>query len=475
MGALPNRATQGLLYYRVTKLLGMLAVCSGLGFVSDAVPTARAQTPAATPAATNPAPSGDLQKQYDAAFQEMLAKPADLDVLFKFASLASQTGDLEGAISALERMLLINANLPRVRLELGVLYYRLSSFEVAAEYLEGALKSPGVPADVRDRAQQFLAQIKSQQQPSHLHGELFLGLRYQSNANLGPATSSVQLFGQVANLNQSAIGTPDWGAVSTMQFRHTYDLGTQDRATMETILTAYANRQFQVSAANVSLLDLTTGPRFQILSGSFQDITVKPLIAAGAIWINDSLYYGSWGGGVEVNAMLSDRLRNVTTAIWRRHDNQDTAYLPTNSLFRGTEYSFNTVFPFEITQIISLFGSGSASRYLSDLAPWQSYQLWGVGGGMSFHFTDPALRTGLPWTVSVSAGNQWWRYDAPDSTVNPTVFRDQSDFLLNLTLAIPFDDRTTFTASGGRFVRSATLPNYAFDNNNVMFGVSWRF
>ena len=440
----------------------MLAVCSGLGAVSDAVPTARAQTPAAqaqaTPAAAD-TNKGDLQKQYDAAFQEMLAKPADLDVLFKFASLASQTGDLEGAISALERMLLINSNLPRVRLELGVLYYRLSSYEVAREYLQGALKSPSVPADVRARAEQFMAQIEKQQKPSHFSGEAFVGWRYQSNANLGPATSSVQLFGQVANLNQSAIGTSDWGAVSTVSLRHTYDFGTQDRATFETFFTAYANRQFQVSAANVSLLDLTTGPRFQILSSSFQDVTVKPMLLGGAIWINDTLYYGSWGGGIETNALLSDRLRNVTTAVWRRHDNQDTAYLPTNSLFRGTEYSFTTVFPFELTQMVSLFASGSAQRFLSDLAPWQSYQLWGLGGGMSFRFVDPALKTGLPWTVSLTASNQWWHYDAPDATVSPTTYRDQSDFILNLTLAIPFDDRTTFSVSGGRFVRSATLSN----------------
>ena len=39
---------------------------------------------------------------------------------------------LRRAISALERMLLVNPDLPRVRLELAVLYYRLGSFEVVA-------------------------------------------------------------------------------------------------------------------------------------------------------------------------------------------------------------------------------------------------------------------------------------------------------------------------------------------------------
>lgn len=433
-------------------------------------PAARAQTPAAAPAA-----KGDLDRQYDEAFQEMLRQPANLDVLFRFASVASQTGDIEGAISALERMLLINANLPRVRLELGVLYYRLGSYEVARTYLEGALKSPALPADVRGRAEEFMALIDKQQKPSQFSGEVFVGWRYQSNANLGPATSSVRLFGQAANLNQQAVGAPDWGVVSTAQVRHSYDLGTQDRAALETIFTAYVNRQFQFSAANVSLLDLTSGPRFQVFNGIFEDVSLRTFGAFGAIWVNDTPYYTSYGGGVEANVLLGNGLRSITTAVWRKHDNTDTSYLPTNSLFRGTEYTGTTFLQYQLTPIISIFATGSAQRYQTEQAPWQSYQLWGVGGGMSFRFPDPVLRTGLPWTVSVTVGEQWWHYDAPDPIVDPGVYRNQTDFIGTLTLAIPFDERTTFSLSGGRFARTASLPNYAFDNNNVMFGVSWRF
>ncbi|HTE81101.1 MAG TPA: tetratricopeptide repeat protein, partial [Reyranella sp.] len=240
-------------------------------------PAAWAQPPA--PAA--PASKSDLDRQYDDAFQEMLRQPANLDVLFRFASVASQTGDLEGAISALERMLLINASLPRVRLELGVLYYRLGSYEVARTYLEGALKSPTLPADVRGRAEQFMAQIEKQQKPSHFSGEVFVGWRYQSNANLGPAGSSVLLFGQPANLNQQGLGTADWGVVSSAVVRHRYDFGNQDKGALETQFTAYANRQFQVAAANVSLLDLTSGPRFQVFNGIFEDVTLKPFVTGG--------------------------------------------------------------------------------------------------------------------------------------------------------------------------------------------------
>jgi len=427
------------------------------------------------PSQPAPVTTADAQREYDAAFQEMLKKPADLDVLFKFAGLASQTGDLEGAISALERMLLINPDIPRVRLELGVLYYRLASYEVARTYLEGALKSPNLPPEVRQRAEEFMAQIVKQEQPSHFSGEAFIGWRYQSNANLGPATANVLLFGSLSTLNQSSVGTPDWGVVSSLQVRHSYDFGRQDKSSLETIFTAYANRQFQVSTANVSLLDLNSGPRFQIFAGKFDDITLKPFVALGSIWVNDVSYYTSYGAGVEMNALLSDRLRSVSTALWRKHDNQNNWYLQTNSQYRGMEYTATSGLQFQLTNIVMLYGNGTAQRYETEQTPSQSYTLWGLGGGMIFRFADPVLGTTLPWTVNLGVTEQWWGYDAVDITVDPNTLRFQNDTILNLVLSIPFDDRTTFSLTGGRYLRTATLPNYAFENDSVMFGVSWRF
>jgi tetratricopeptide (TPR) repeat protein len=352
--------------------------------------------------APGPLPSGDLEREYDAAFQEMLKKPADLDVLFKFAGLAAKTGDLEGAISALERMLLINGDLPRVRLELGVLYYRLGSYEVARTYLESALKSPNLPADVRSRAEQFMAQVQSQQKTSVFSAEAFIGMRYQSNANLGPATSNVQLFGQAANLNQQSLGQPDWGVVSTLQIRHRYDLGLQDKAAIETQFTSYINRQLQLTAANVSIFDLTSGPRFQVFNGIFEDVTLKPFGAFGYILVNDTPYYGSYGAGLEGATLLSDRLRNVSTFVFRRHDAPNTWYLPTNSQFTGMEYTGTSTFQFQLSPIVQLFTILAGQRFQSDQALWQSYYLYSVGGGFGFRFTDPVLKTGLPWSFNLS-------------------------------------------------------------------------
>jgi Flp pilus assembly protein TadD len=101
-------------------------------------------------------PSARLRAAYDEAFQLSMQNPSDPPTLAKFAELAIEVGDIEGAISALERLLLIDGEQADVKLELGVLYYRLGSVEAARMYLEAAKTSAQASADVKDRADTFL-------------------------------------------------------------------------------------------------------------------------------------------------------------------------------------------------------------------------------------------------------------------------------------------------------------------------------
>ena len=94
-----------------------------------------------------------LRQSYDQAFQEMYKDIGNRDKTFQFAELAAQVGDLEGAIAALERMLLLDPNLPTVRMQLGVLYLRLESYGMARAYLREVQTTDEVPAEVRDAAE----------------------------------------------------------------------------------------------------------------------------------------------------------------------------------------------------------------------------------------------------------------------------------------------------------------------------------
>ena len=204
----------------------------------------------------------------------MLRQPANLDVLFKFATRRQpdrrpRRGDLGARAHA--------ADQPQPAARAAGAGRSLLPAEVlrgGAQYLEGALKSPSVPPEVRDPRRTV---HRADRQPA-------AGPRTSmASCSSACATSRTPISARrpracgcsarspTSTSRRSA--RPDWGVVSTMQLRHTYDFGTQDKATLETFFTGYSNRQFQVSAANVSLLDLTIGPRFQVFSSAFEDIT----------------------------------------------------------------------------------------------------------------------------------------------------------------------------------------------------------
>ncbi len=128
--------------------------------VSPAGPSAAPAPAAPSHDATTSLPSDEQRGAYEKAFQETLGKPSDPEALAKFAELAVGMGDIEGAISALERLLLIDADQPEVKLELGVLYYRLGATEPARAYLEAARTSPSSSSETKARAETFLLSVK---------------------------------------------------------------------------------------------------------------------------------------------------------------------------------------------------------------------------------------------------------------------------------------------------------------------------
>jgi TolA-binding protein len=105
-------------------------------------------------------PSDATRAAYEQAFAQSLEKPSDPQTLVHFAETAVAVGDIEGAISALERLLLIDGDQPDVKLELGVLYYRLGSTEAARAYLQDVSSSNDASGEDKERANTFLQEMK---------------------------------------------------------------------------------------------------------------------------------------------------------------------------------------------------------------------------------------------------------------------------------------------------------------------------
>lgn len=136
------------------KFVLVLAICLA------AAPMAVAQQNAAPAAAPRQVSAAD-RAAYDAAFQDSLRNPADPATIIRYAEAAIKIGDLEGAIAALERLLLVDADNPEVQLELGVLYFRLGSMEAAKSYLQAVSESRRASPEQKSKAESFIKEARN--------------------------------------------------------------------------------------------------------------------------------------------------------------------------------------------------------------------------------------------------------------------------------------------------------------------------
>lgn len=184
------------------------------------------------------APVGDALAQEASEqqnlFQQMVRNPSNHDVTFAYVKVATARGDYEAAIGALERLLFYNPKLTRVKYELGALYFRLGSYEMAKRYFKEALASPDIDPITKERVETYLPDTEKQLQPSRFSGFAQTGIRSQSNASFAPGAGVLRLGGQDLALLPTAQKKSDINWFGLVGLSHDYDLQNQRGDILET-------------------------------------------------------------------------------------------------------------------------------------------------------------------------------------------------------------------------------------------------
>jgi hypothetical protein len=428
---------------------------------------------AVTPALAQSDGRVDTRAAYNAAFQDMLNKPLDPATVVRFVGLAEQVGDIKGAIAALERLLLVDPDQPRVQTELAALYLRLGVPDAARTYAESAIASPRATDATRAEARELVTAANDRTVRSKFSGDFFLGLQYSSNANSG-VSGQILSGGSPVVPSPSVSRSPDWGVVGGGLLHHRYDLQTDDHAAVETDLAFYATRQFTVSLANVLLVDLTTGPRFDLLKDSVDSLSARPFFNGRYVSQGDLPTYWAYGSGVELTKEISPTTRTTATVLGRRREFQDNADAPTNSQSSGNEVLGVLGLESQLTPWLTLRIGGSATRYVAAVSS-QSYQEYGTGFTAVADFADPVGLNGEQWTVTLSGNATFAAYDAPDPTVDPSTTRTQRDLVGSLILSVPIHDGFSLVSQATYTDRAASIVNYAYNAATVMAGVAFHF
>src|SRR5208282_1665239 len=143
------------------------------------------------------------------------------------------------------------------RFDLGVLYYRLRSYDMARGYFQTALEIPDITPEVRVRAQQYIAAIDKKALPDQVSGFAQTGLAYQTNPGQGPGPQAVLASHKL--FNNQFFSQPDWNWFGAVGVNYTHDFHDQNGDTFEASMVGYDAQQFTLHQYDIGLMELRAG------------------------------------------------------------------------------------------------------------------------------------------------------------------------------------------------------------------------
>ena len=429
--------------------------------------------------------TGSLEAQKEALFQQMLRNPANLDVTFAYADLAARLGDYEGAVSALERMLLFNPDLPRVQLELGALYFRMGSYDIARDYFDKAAAG-NPPPEVRTRIDQYLAEIEKSQSRHHVSGYFFSGIQYQTDANVAGSSLILSPIGPVLLGNQftkQASGS----IFASGSAVYSYDLETQNRDTLDVTAASYLNHYFNslVTRLDLALLEATVGPRFNFPNGWLIDkqASFRPYAIFDEVGLGWDQYFVAGGFGLEYDQVVWNdlALKGVFEFREKRFTNAPSRPLSTGLNGSDKLVSLQASKPITANSTLNLefdyLDQSTQLGYFTNMS-------YAVAGSYRIRYDDPFGLTQYPWETSPFVGRLWSNYAAPDPCcVTGPIVDFPTGFSSQLTQRWRFGVTQTWQVLPNiaivlqleRDIVSSNLPLYAYSNTSVLIGPQLRF
>ncbi|OJW66077.1 MAG: hypothetical protein BGO65_03235 [Afipia sp. 64-13] len=410
--------------------------------------------------------------EQQALFRRMVQQPTNYEVTFEYVRVATARADYEAAIGALERLLFYNPKLTRVKYELGALYFRLGSYEMAKRYFLEALASPDIDPVTRQRIETYLPDASKQLERSRLSGFAQTGIRSQSNANYAPTSGGILLGGNPLTLLPTAQKRSDTNWFGLAGVSHDYDLNGRGD-TLETRFVGYLTQQHRFDQLNVGLFDVSFGPRFLLAPDFLPGATIKPYVVGGNTWIDNQSYLSSVGAGIDMRIPLNERVSLGPVFEWRRNDFK-TGLDPFSTFNSGNSYTTGLGANWQIMQTIKLDARGFYRRG-DAVNTFQSFNQWGAEAALTFEFAPPLLSLTRNWSVSPFVRLLETRFDAPNPFIDPlTIHRDTmwtAGAIFNAPITRNFGISTAIQYDK----TNSSLPNYRLDNFSVMFGPTARF
>lgn len=406
----------------------------------------------------------------------VIANPSDHDANFAYARASVEARDFEAAIVALERTLFFNPNLTRAKYELGALYYRLKSYDMALRYFEDALKSPGLEPDLRARIEIMLPAAQKEMEPSRLSGVLQLGVGYSSNVPLAPSFGFIRSNGvdvpnpgpyyQRGGANLTALG----------EVRHIYDFENQRGDVWETRFAGIGTSQLAFGELSSALFEVSTGPRLAIAPEALPGATVRPYVVGSYATMALGRLGSSLGAGVTARFPIGNVFQIEPGVEWRHLDIAATSRVleVASTANTGSQWTGSLAARWSATDRLTFDAKVLGGRNAS-LTGALSSRRFGLEGAARYEFDPPSETIGWRWSVTPFVRYVETRFDAPDVFVDPFVTRVDRQWRVGSQFDMPITKMFGVAAMVQYMRNNSNLPNYRASAWSGLIGPTLRF
>ncbi len=429
-----------------------------------------------TAAAPRPAVGGQtaleakstLRARQSALFEQLRQDPANLDLMFAYAEVSARLEDYEAAISTLERMLIYDPNLARVRLELGALYFKIGSYEASKRYFESVAALENVPPGVRGRVDAYLVEIEKRSRRHRFSGSVGAGLVYSSNANLGPDDARVLFAGTEATLNSEFVASDDIGARGFIRLRHEYDFQNTRDDHWRTDLSAFGLRYDETKPGDVGAVTIRTGPRLS-LDDKLYGPKIRPFIEGSYLNVGRDALYRAGAVGFELQQVVADQW----FAFGEFRAQYRDYYSPRNRKDGWTGRGVAGV-AFAPTRDIAFKLTADVEREDARVDHEKSWE-----GGLrvtgSFDYAPGLEFVDKKWSLSGFARVAYRKFDAADFVVDPNKRRQDFDYSIGIAHTFNLQKGWAVTIDADYLYRDSNLVNFDLDSTNVGISISYSF
>jgi len=192
----------------------------------------------------------DFKSSYAIFKKIYLEHLTDVKLNFYFGRSAYETGHYRAALSAFERVGILDETSIRNKLEMARTYFMLKMYEDSELAYREVLENPNIPDNIRTNIELSLAKVSKVQKKSFTYATVMLDYLYDSNINYG-SLGNYQYGGAILGKIESVSDTAIQAFANIVNI---YDIGYKNGFAIKNSFSIYSKDYIDYNAYNVLYL-----------------------------------------------------------------------------------------------------------------------------------------------------------------------------------------------------------------------------